>query len=383
MMRRSVLIIAAPFGYGPAARALLVAQGLVDVADVTILSARDAYRFVERHKPDGVACRKGVFRKLFLSANDLAAFDLFISINNEPAVLHLLDLGLAARTVFIDSVLPWRAASHPPESREPILSYLVQDFPGVRAHLAQCQAQTVALTAPMLWSKPHDGVRPPRPKGQVTLHVGGVTSPLVSWDMLRGPIEGFLARAHALTHSFGRRLVVIGSRHLGQWTQANAPDVAILGDISPPETAALIGRSEVLLSTPGIGAIYEAMASAVPVVVFPPTNSTQVLQYAVYTDAGLPGTMAEPASKALRQNAAGLPWQQQTTYSIDFLHHHLAACLSELPRHLELLLAPGRSASGSTPGERAAAELFGALSTTSAIDLIRQALGAMPQRPAG
>lgn len=382
-MRKSVLIIAAPFGYGPAARALLVAQGLVDVADVTILSTRDAYRFVERHKPDGVACRRGVFRKVFLSSTDLAAFDLFLSVNHEPAVQHLVDLGLAARTVFIDSVLPWRAANHSPESREPILSYLVQDFPGVGAHLARCQAQTVALTAPMLWNGPHDGARPARPKGHVILHVGGVTSPLVSWEMLRRPIEGFLARTHALTRSFGRRLVVIGSRHLGQWAQANAPDVAILGDISPPETAALIGRSEVLLSTPGIGAIYEAMASAVPVVVFPPTNSTQVLQYAVFTHAGLPGTMTESASAALRQNAAGLPWQEQTTYSINFLHQHLTECLSELPRHLELLLSPGSSAPGSTPGEHAAAAMFGALSKTSAIDLIRQALGATPQRPSG
>ena len=55
-MSDRVLIIAAPFGYGPAARALLLANALADLAAVTLLSSRDAYRFIAQHRAPPVRC---------------------------------------------------------------------------------------------------------------------------------------------------------------------------------------------------------------------------------------------------------------------------------------------------------------------------------------
>ncbi|MDO8419517.1 MAG: hypothetical protein Q7S90_05715 [Rubrivivax sp.] len=398
-MRKNVLIVAAPFGYGPVARALLVAQALADVADITILSSGDAYRFATRFMRGPIVGREGVFRSVYADAADLAPFDLFISINNDPAVHHLVHMGLEARTVFVDSILAWRSVNSPVRFRKPILGYLAQDFPGVASGLADCQAQIVELTAPMVWNSPAvERARPPRAspatgddrgctrvapvslqqRRAVTLHLGGVTSPLVSWEMLRRPIEAIFRRSVALARRHGRRLVVVGNRHLGDLSVGDG-DVEILGDVSPPEAAALVGDSEILLSTPGIGAVYEALACRVPVILLPPMNSTQLIQYGVFAQRGFPGSMHARAGAALLQAATSIPWDRQTAYSIDFLSRNLSAALAELPRQMARLLGDDTGATARQEALRVQADFLGALSRTSAVEIMRKVLlGALP-----
>lgn len=373
-MRRKVLIVAAPFGYGPAAKALLVAQALADIADITIFSNRDAFRFVERFKSADVVCREGIFHTSFAHAADLAPFDLFISINNEPAVHHLIDMGLEARTLFVDSILPWRSVHSPVGFRRPILGYLVQDFPGVASCLEQCRAQSVELTAPMVWGRPREDASGRQPRGEVILHVGGVTSPLVGWEMLRRPVAEILHRAISLTRKTRRRLTVIGSRHLDTLGAASGDDIRILGDISPPQTARLIGEAELLLSTPGIGAVYEALACGVPTIVLPPMNSTQLMQYGVFADAGFPGSMLAQAGAALRTSALSIPWNGQTAHCVGFVNRNIGACVAELPRHMDSVLAAEGVGPGHAEIQRVQAAFFASLSRTSATDAIRRFL---------
>ena len=370
--RKQVLVVAAPFGYGPAARALLVANGLAAVADSTILSSSDAYRFVERYKSEPVVCRHGGFRASFPHAASLAPFDLVVSLNNQPAVQHLIDIGLATRTVFVDSLLPWRAAHGPAATAAPVLAYLVQDFPGVEACMHACRAQRIERVAPMVWSAAQDGGHR-RPRGGVTLHLGGVTSPLVSWDMLREPIEQILQRTHTLARRFGRRLSVIGSRHLAGIAPAGADDLTLLADISPSQTAALVADSELLLSTPGLGANFEALASGVPSILLPPMNSTQWMQYGVFTGMGLPGSMAQGAKAALQQTVAPMPWGQQTAACIAFLHRHLVASLAELPHHMGRLLSDETDVHRREV-QRAGAAFMAGLSQNSAVAALREIL---------
>ncbi|MCL4747969.1 MAG: hypothetical protein KJZ83_21545, partial [Burkholderiaceae bacterium] len=185
---KNIMIAAAPFGYGPAARALLIADALATRASVTLFTNRDAFRFVSRHAGPAQTCVEGVFHKSFPNTADLERFDLFISVNNEPAVRHLIARGLAGKAIFVDSLLEWRAASGSGAFGEAILGYLVQDFPGAAARLGTCSARHVALTAPMVWNaSPRCRVPDASPHG-VVLHLGGVTSPLVGWDALREPI---------------------------------------------------------------------------------------------------------------------------------------------------------------------------------------------------
>ncbi|MBE0549813.1 MAG: hypothetical protein IH627_19575 [Rubrivivax sp.] len=399
-LRKNVIIMAAPFGYGPAAKALLIAQALSDVADVTLFSSGDAYRFLARYMQGPNVCREGVFQSSYALDSDLAPFDLFISVNNDPAVHHLVSKGLEARTVFVDSILLWRSANSTVRFRKPILAYLAQDFPGVASCLARGQAQIVELTAPMVWSAerieapgtPQDtstargGPGParaasgaPHRHGAVTLHLGGLTSPLVSWEMLRRPIEEIFRRSLALTRRHGRKLTVVGSRNLGALAGAEGDDVTVLGDVSPTQAAALVGSSEVLLSTPGVGAVYEALACGVPTILLPPMNSTQLLQYGVLTDCGVPGSMHARARADLLQAGRSIPWDKQTAYSIRFLTRNLPAALAELPRQVERLLGDGGRGPAFEEVQRLQAAFVGALSKTSAVDIVRKVL--LGERP--
>lgn len=379
-MRPRVLVLAAPFGYGPAARSLLIAEALCDGADVTIFTNRDALHFVNRFKRPQVTSLDGVFTTAFAGAADFAPYDLFISLNNEPAVHHLIRWGLQARAVFVDSILPWRSANSPVGFRADIRAYLAQDFPGAAPCLKTCHAQTVALTAPMVWTRPGDATRDAtqqRPRN-VTLHLGGVTSPLVSWAMLQRPIEQIVASVLTLTRAQGRRLSVIGSRNLGTLAAAHDGDVTMLGDVSPPQAAALIGSSELLVSTPGIGAVFEAMSCGVPTLLLPPMNSTQSMQYSVFTERGYAGAMPAPLTAALRQALAAVAWNRQTACCIEFLHTHLAAALAELPRHMSRFLAPESRAEAFEEATRAQADFRDGLSRTPAVELLRSLLPAAP-----
>lgn len=378
---RRVLIIAAPFGYGPAARALLIATALTDLAEVTVLSSRDAYRFIARNRAPQVRCREGIFSRLFPGRDALAEFDLFISINNDLAVRHLVASGLAERAIFVDSILPWRAAGAAAGFGQPIGAYLVQDFPGASRLLGTCHAHRVELTAPIVW--PRDtgtAARPPRHEGaglrRLVLHFGGITSPLVPWEVIRRPIEGMANVVAEAARRHERELIVLGSRHLGSLPLlSNAPldsGIRVVAQASPAEAAALVEGAELLVTTPGIGMVYEAMAREVPTLLLPPVNSTQLHQYAVLTAFGYPGAMSERAASALQGVTKDAPWDGQTVLAVRWLQANLAGALAVLPSALDCLLADrgGWAAREAVLGRQR--RLRESLSRRDAVELLRE-----------
>lgn len=127
---KNALVIAAPFGFGPASKAIHIARTLAPSLSVTILSAGDAHRFVTRHAPAGTVCRAGTLAAVF-SVQDLAAFDLIVCVDNAPAARYLSRSGLGERVVFVDDLLQWRVGLDELQNERPIRAYLVQDFPGL------------------------------------------------------------------------------------------------------------------------------------------------------------------------------------------------------------------------------------------------------------
>jgi len=67
-----------------------------------------------------------------------------------------------------------------------------------------------------------------------------------------------------------------------------------------------------VITTPGLGAIYETMSKRTPLILLPPMNSTQLRHYRVMTGQGIVGILSGPATDALSACLASLPWQQQT-----------------------------------------------------------------------
>jgi hypothetical protein len=385
-VRDRVLIIAAPFGYGPAARALLIANALADLATVTLLSSRDAYLFIERHRAPHVRCLEGIFSRLFPGRERLAEFDTFISINNDPAVRHLIAAGLAERTIFVDSILPWRAEGEAAEFAQPICAYVVQDFPGASSRLATCHAHRVELTAPIVWPR---GADPAARTAQdeatgartIALHLGGVTSPVVPWEAIRRPIEAIVDLVVDLARQHQCELTVLGNRHLESLPINSGPPhgsgVRLVAQANPAEAAALVECAELLVTTPGIGMVYEAMARDVPTLLLPPMNSTQLHQYSVLTALGYPGAMSGRAASALQGVTKGAPWDRQTVLAVRWLQANLAEALAALPSWLDRLLSDRGKAAARDDLLRRQASLRESLSQLSAIDVLRDLVVAL------
>ncbi len=388
-MSDRVLIIAAPFGYGPAARALLLANALADLAAVTLLSSRDAYRFIAQHRAPPVRCLDGIFSRLYPSREALAEFDTFISINNDPAVRHLVAMGLAERSIFVDSILPWRAEGAAAGFAQPIGAYLVQDFPGASRLLGACRAKRVELVAPMVWPRATaPAARDDEVDGRrIALHFGGVTSPVVPWDAIRRPIGAMVSLVADLARRHRRELTVLGNRHLGSLPLLSdalpGRGIRLVTEANPAEAAALVESAELLVTTPGIGMVYEAMAREVPTLLLPPVNSTQLHQYAVLTGLGYPGSLSEPAASALQRQTQGAPWDRQSVLAVRWLQANLDEALAELPSWLERLLADRDRGQARVDLLRRQRRLRDSLSQRDAVEVLRTIVVALGGGRAG
>lgn len=364
-MKPRVLVVVAPFGFGPAARALMLVEALHADADLVLSADRDAAAFITRHKPDHIVCHAGLFAQRFPDRAALDGYDRIISFNHAPALDHLYRLGLIGRTVFVDSLLVWRQASEKSPLPPGLLAYLVQDNPGTAALLDRAQAQRVVLTAPWVWPLASD--RTSARTGAV-LHLGGITSPLAPWEQIAGSVRALVQGVIAAVKSRGLALTVLGSAHLAE-LGLEGDGVSVPGDVSPARSAQLIANAAMLITSPGIGAIVEAMALDTPIILMPPMNSTQIEHYRAWAAGGMPGVLTEAQVARLVGLAATMPWQDQTRLCLDVLRQSAHELTAKLPRLLAAVLDGPHDRV--MQGQRA---IFGALSTEPPLAVIRQLL---------
>lgn len=372
-MKSNVLIVVAPFGFGPAAKALIIGAALADIAQVTFSADVDAAEFIERHKLPGTTCVKGRFSRAFADHQSLKNFDLVISVSHDPAIHHLGRLGLAGRGVFLDSLLTWRANSSTVDMPQGLSAYLVEDYLGAGAELARCKAGMVALTAPLIW--PLAGEIPQGLREGITLHLGGVTSPIATWESLAPTVFHIARQVIELARSCGQNLTIMGSARLRELPLA-AENVRVLGDVSPAESARLIASSRLVVSTPGIGAVYEAIIYGTPIVLLAAMNSTQLHQYRWLTQSGIQGTVHPDLMTRLYAVAAKAGWDQQTHLCLRVLQDFPGLILSQLSAICAPLIAPDaepQAREGHLNGQR---KLVATLSTTDPIHILRTLAGA-------
>ena len=180
---RRILIIAAPFGFGPSSKALILAEYLRGRFQVSISSMGSAVEFLQENVPEGVNIVQGMFRNVFPTRETLIGFDAFISVNQVPALQHLATLGFAEKSVFVNSISQWRAESEPSSLPEGLLAHIVQDEFSDPASDRVLHPANAVVTAPLLWP---DEVRPDMGERQgVLVHTGGMTSPAAGVDLVR------------------------------------------------------------------------------------------------------------------------------------------------------------------------------------------------------
>ena len=93
----------------------------------------------------------------------------------------------------------------------------------------------------------------------------------------------------------------------------------VLGNVSPASAFQAIGGTKLLITTPGNGAMYEAISKRTPLILLPPMNSTQLQHYRAMTGQGVAGILGEAARDALSARLVALPWQHQTPTLLNIL----------------------------------------------------------------
>lgn len=330
MSNKQILIIIAPFGFGPAAKGLYLADKLAVDACLTLVSTGSAYSLVNETALEGVRCLNGRIHELF-TISDLTRFNLIISINNAPAVHILSKAGFGGKLVFIDDLLQWRGGIDDINTEGKMLAYLVQDFPGAAEHLHLCHsyAQSTQLIAPMIWSRSSHSDYSSVRQG-ITLCLGGVTSPLVNWHSIRDQIEALICATYESCKNHAQHLTVIGNQSLSELEIGSLDGIDVLGAVSPQVSSKLIARSELLLTTPGIGTVYEAMVTNTPMLLLPPTNSTQLQQYKVFEEGGIAHVLQGSLLLEGLWEAFNLPWPEHAGHCVNWIEQYFAEVASSI-----------------------------------------------------
>ena len=318
---KKVLIIIAPMGFGPASKGLFIAEKLSLFTELTISTMGDAYDFIAKFAPSGVTCLRGGITSQF-TFTQISCFDFIISINNVPAVVELTRVGLGNRVILFDDLLQWRQEKTKISLHNPILAYLVQDFPGVGQCTCTCQAQYIHLVSPIIWSSNRKLVQN-MPKNGITLCFGGITSVLVGWNDVKILIKSLIMSTYEICKTIGIPLTVIGNEHLCELDLINDDFLKILGMVDPITSYELIANSQLLMTTPGIGTVYEGIGTSTPIMLMPPINSTQLQQYQVFVNSGFSHILQGCPILQQLYEIENSPWEQQATLCVNWLQQQI------------------------------------------------------------
>jgi len=338
---KKIAIIAAPFGYGPASKALLIADSLVHLAEITLISNGDAYRFIKKYASVTTTCLQGIFKSVY-DENKLSTYDYFISVGNETAVVFLVSCGMQSRVIFIDSLHPWRMQFNPDKWKSPVLACLIEDFPGAEMQFSGYNSARVERVAPLTW-KPAPFIDSTGKKSHITLALGGVTSPLATWEQVREIIVTIMTGIIEQARLHEKNILVIGNSQVRELAGTDDKDVRVMADVSPQQAVNIISQSCLVISTPGLATIYESILCNVPVLLLPPLSSTALFQGHIYLRQGFSMTLEPELVNELMEILKVPVWHEQTGHCIDWLNRHRKSLLARLPEQMSLVFSSDNS----------------------------------------
>lgn len=369
--KRNILISAAPVGFGPASKAWLIAAELRKRHSVTLNITGDAGDFLKANRWPDVPVVEGTFGDAFPDRASLAGFDAFIAVNQMVALSRLARMGMADRSILVDSLTHWRSKVDEIQAPGGLLAHLVQDYPAINGALSRTLPPGVTAVAPII----HRGEQNNRRHG-IVIHTGGMAVPTdVGVPFREAVIQLFGLTLEAALEKRSE-IALLGNPYALDCVPG-AARVKALGSVSPVQAAEAIGKAELLITTPGIGAIYEAIGQDTPVILLPPTNSTQISHYRVLRNQGMAGTLNQAVLERLDQIAQQLPWQDHKPYLIEQLARNAPAALTGLKPLLNALLDPAHQAQR-TEAILAGREMFTGLTTLPVTQAIETALARLP-----
>jgi hypothetical protein len=275
---RRVGFVTDQWGYGPVVMAMAVAEELRGEAIRVYVGQGPGFELSRRASYERMvhidAMADPVTEQLEAA---LLSCDVVVSVMNTRVARWAVQCGIPC--VYVDSLLwMWGA----PPAVPPGVKYFDEDWPGSAARLAEWRPHfhDPEIVGPL--------VRPPereRADGAdpdvVMINLGGLWCPLVDADTLLLYADTMVRCALAAVDRWTGRVVFTAGRHVIDRLDRGAlrairSDVEIV-DLSHDAYVAELARAELLISSAGTHAIFEACAHGVPAIYVPGQNVSQVL----------------------------------------------------------------------------------------------------------
>jgi hypothetical protein len=265
----NVLLNAEPYGFGPSAAAASFAEGLLRGEHAISFAAEGHALDLHRNLPyaavyDMTGETDSAWRDL-ISRHDA----LFTATDWRISGIGL-DAGIPV--AFYDP-LTWYWDELPPAATRGF--YLAQDFIGVRQRLAVA-APSGIVVPPICSRHPFSG-----DGGTVLLNLGGLHNPLWGSDDAVAYAMAVITAVRSVLPP-GHRLEVAASSAVAR--AAASPDVR---PHDAAEMAGLFRKSAFAIMTSGLGNIYEAAATGIPVCWLPPANDSHARQLSLLKEEGM------------------------------------------------------------------------------------------------
>ncbi len=204
--------------------------------------------------------------------------DVYVAISNNTNVEVVRRAGIPL--VFVD-ILYWMKRRETP-AMHTADAYIIENYPGVSEKLAILPVSHALRVGPIL--QPVE--RAIKPSIPALVNIGGAASP----DLRPGVNTTYPARIMELVETIRAQRawpsleVAMGSAAAAS---VRSPGATRAVTLTPDAYLSRLGRSEVLLTAPGLNAPMEAFNTGVPVAYLPPQNLTQVFHLRAYVEAGL------------------------------------------------------------------------------------------------
>lgn len=288
-----ILMTAAPYGFGPTAKLLCLAQAL---------SGRHELTYVGGNPGLQLAATAGFDRVLDFGSRDawsaeaaaaLRSADLLITVH-EARPLYL-GFGIPERTLFLDTLL-WARPIPVPECCLPTV-YVSQRFfrPPLTGRGLTDRVRLVGaivprnstVSTPTGYQRPRVGpVRGNRTR--VLVNLGGLKSPLMlpGADVLYArAVVRLVAKTRLADGTLDFCLPSYLTAYFGE-LQSMCPN-ARFSSPDYRDFQDLLSRASLLLTTPGLESVLEGLAHNVPMAFLPAHNGTQFLQDSAYRENSL------------------------------------------------------------------------------------------------
>lgn len=284
---KKILIYAAPFSYGPTGKALSLASHLKDYYDIDFAGYDTSWELIAL---DSMSVSKKSQPLLLdnLDNKTLLNYSLIISCSDLSLALRAKSLDI--KSVMFDSVFWWRSPKV--EDIYSIDAYIVQDFLGVdRAIDALGNKPSNLHKVGAVFRKNISQIEKASGRTKrILINYGGIESPYI--QVPRNSKYPFIMTdilSSLFTTKSDFEFVVTGKHHVMKALADEYQNHCNVRFETLEHNAFLscIGRSDLVITTPGIETFYETVYLGKSSVLLLPHNSTQYLQLLALIDAGI------------------------------------------------------------------------------------------------